>query len=147
MGDHQNGEEAPPEARSTTRRGTLFIAVYLLVLLWAGMAAMSWSGKLRDADRLPAPLALPLKCLGIAAAVTTWPAHEIRLAIAGRGFGANRRSDVGVGSALVFLVWCAILWSPLLALHWRRVPVWLGAVTQMAWLLLVFALFWKFGNG
>lgn len=137
--------EDDPKARPPRKR--LFLAVYLLILLWAGAATMSWGGKLRDVGKLPTVLAWPLGSLSVAAALTTWPAHELLNAMAGHGFGANELSDLGVRSAVIFLVWCTILWSPMLSLWWRRAPIWLGAVVQIAVLLVVFALFWKYGNG
>ena len=87
------------------------------------------------------------RAVSLVMVLTTWPAHELSLQISGKGFGANARSEFKIVSLLIFFVWAAFLWSPILILLKRNFSYWIAAAGQAVLLGLVIALFWKFGNG
>ena len=119
----------------------LFVAV---VLFWALGATAVWSGKLKPLYEQNS--VVPLKAIQLVIGSTTWPGHEIMLEISGKGFGANAGSKFSVLSLLVFLVYSVLLWSPLLILLLPKgLPP--AISVQIVLLAVVFALFWKFGNG
>jgi hypothetical protein len=70
----------------------------------------------------------------------------VSLFLAGKGWGANALCPVSLSSMAAFIIWCSILWTPLLMLKRKKTPVWFGVASQIILALLTFALFWKYGN-
>lgn len=112
-------------------RGLLWIG---LVFAWGALSTLTWGGLLRT------PLVVPF-------AVTTWPPHEVLNVFYGHGLGANVRVPLAPVSVFAYLVWSAVLWSPLLLLTWKKVPSWLTVTAQIAFLSAIAASFWRYGNG
>jgi len=135
----QNKPPAPPSRR---RRILRWYAA--LVLIWAAGGLSAWTGLLQaHPSGQPEIVGLALAPFGI----LTWPAHEAALYMEGKGPGANALCQFSIGSLLTFVLWSAILWSPLLLRLRTTIPLRLIGATQVLLLLLTFALFWKYGNG
>ena len=120
-----------------SKRGKWYlVGVGCLVLAWTLGSWAIWS----DIAAKPGAFAIPI-------AVLSWPGHEICLAISGHGMGANARCPATVWSFLVFSVQALVTWALLVpcVLAIRRRWVW--AVSQGLLLVLLFAGFWKWGNG
>lgn len=69
--------------------------------------------------------------------MTLWPSWSLAAFLA-------RRLPAGSGllmfllGAVAAVLWAAILWSPVLALRWRRMPIWLGLAGQgMLWIAVI----------
>jgi hypothetical protein len=79
--------------------------------------------------------------------IMSWPAHEICLGISGVGSGTNADSKATVGTSAVFLIQAALTWCMLLIAVTARKKFIFWLCAQLALLLLLFASFWRFGNG
>ncbi len=112
-----------------------------LVLLWAVLSTLSWSGQFRNTAMAP------LRGFAFGPILTTWPAHEVLLVLSGYGMGANRYSGLTLLSFAVYLAWSAVFWGPLGLLAWKRVPVWLVLTAQAALAVSTAGLFFLCGNG
>lgn len=110
---------------------------------WAGVALWTLGGLLWSEWGRPFPrLALML----IPQWLTTWPAHEAALVVTGHGLGANMRTSL-VPTAICAVVWSLILWAPLLTTKSRAVSVRAAVVLEVLLMIVVAALYWKYGNG
>lgn len=114
-----------------------------IVLVWAVAGTAGWAGQFKPMFKWSSVVAV----LGIAIPLTTWPTHELLLEFSGKGFGANALTELNFISLLFFLVWSAVLWSPMLIFLRRNILCWVGFLAQVLLLAAVSALFWKFGNG
>lgn len=112
-----------------------------LVLLWAVLSTLAWSGQFRNTAMAP------LRLFAFGPILTTWPAHEALLVLTGPGMGANRASGLTPLSFAVYLAWSATLWSPLGLLTWKRFPAWLVLTAQAALTASISGLFFMYGNG
>lgn len=120
------------------------LLIYLgIVLVWAVAGTAGWAGQLKSMFERSRVVAV----MGIAIALTTWPAAQLLLEFSGNGFGANALTELNFISLLFFLVWSAVLWSPMLIFLRRSIPRWVGFLAQVLLLAAVSALFWKFGRG
>lgn len=117
--------------------------VIVLIVVWAAVSWYGWSDV--GASRMKRYPAVRWGALPVV--IMSWPAHEVCLGISGAGFGANARSAATGWTFAIFLIQAALTWSLLLIalLARKRLVFWLGA--QSALLLLLFATFWRFGNG
>jgi hypothetical protein len=118
-----------------------------IVLVWAIAGAAAWGGELKTIPEESRVCTGIKTTVSLIMGVTAWPAHELSLEISGKGLGANASSEFNFISLLLFFAWAAVLWSPLLILLKRNLPVQRVLIAQVVLLAVVFALFWKFGNG
>lgn len=124
-------------------RNLSLVIVVVLIVIWAVVSWYGWSdaeaGGIRG-NRAIQGAASPVL-------IMSWPAHEACLGISGVGFGANARSAATAWTFAIFLAQAALTWSLLLIaiLARRRLTFFLFA--QAALLMLLFATFWRFGNG
>lgn len=126
------------------RRRYVFTCYIVLVLIWSAGGMLIWTGDLKETfSNLGRTWGIVL--LGHFGFLT-WPAHQASLCLAGKGWGANMLSPISFSTLAAFVLWCGILWAPLLMLRRRKTPVWFCAATQILLALLTFALFWRFGN-
>jgi len=120
----------------------LAIAI-ILIVVWAAVSWYGWSDA--GSSRIKGYPAIQRAALPVL--IMSWPAHEACLGISGVGFGANARSAATAWTFAVFLIQAVLTWSLLLiaVILRKRFVFWLCA--QLALLLLLFATFWRFGNG
>lgn len=118
-----------------------------IVLIWAIAGAAAWGGKLKTIPEESRVSAGIKTTVSLIMGFTAWPAHELSLEFSGKGFGANASSEFNFISLLLFFIWGAVLWSPILILLKRNLPVQSVLIAQVVLFAIVFALFWKFGNG
>jgi len=140
------GNEPGPETPNHGRFRPRILLLYAALVPAFGVGGMlQWGGALK-------PLREPFGGLfayiiGLPLGLLTWPAHEYALERMGPGAGANAHSELSMGAAVIFLVWAAFLWGPILAAFRRKAPLWLVFLFQFTVLLTVFGLFWEYGNG
>jgi len=117
--------------------------VIVLIVVWAAVSWYTWSDV--GASRIEGYPAIQRAASPVL--IMSWPAHEVCLGISGVGFGANARSAATAWTFAAFLIQAVLTWSLLLIaiIVRKRVAIWLCA--QLALLLLLFATFWRFGNG
>ena len=117
--------------------------VIALIVVWAAVSWYAWSDV--GSGRMKSLPAFQIAVLPVL--IMSWPAHEVCLGISGVGFGANAGSKATAGTFAVFLIQAALTWCPLLidVIARKKFIFWLCA--QLAVLLLLFASFWRFGNG
>ena len=77
----------------------------------------------------------------------TWPAKVFSLIFAGFGAGANANPPVSFFTIASFVIWSCIFWFPLLTIRWRKIPLAIGIIAQTLFIIIIFALFWRFGLG
>jgi len=126
-----------------THRMKILLIFLGIVLVWTIAGTAGWAGQFKPMFKRSSVVA----AMGIAVPLTTWPAHELLLEFSGKGFGANALTELNFMSLLFFLVWSAVLWSPMLIFLRQTIPRWVGFLAQVSLLAAVSALFWKFGNG
>lgn len=69
--------------------------------------------------------------------MTLWPSWSLAAALAGL-IRVTAGLPLFLVSAAGAILWTAILWSPVLALRWRRMPIWLGLAGQgMLWIAVI----------
>jgi hypothetical protein len=124
-------------------RNLSLAAVVVLIAAWAAVSWYGWSDA--ESSRMKDNPAIQRAALPVL--IMSWPAHEVCLGISGAGFGANARSAATAWTFAVFLIQAVLTWGLLLIamLVRKRFVFWLCA--QLALLLLLFATFWRFGNG
>jgi hypothetical protein len=117
--------------------------VIVLIVVWAAASWYAWSDV--GSSRMKNCQAVKIAILPVL--LMSWPAHEICLGISGVGFGANAGSKATAGTFAVFLIQAVLTWWLLLiaVITRKKFIFWLCA--QLALLLLLFASFWRFGNG
>jgi len=117
--------------------------VIVLIVVWAAVSWYAWSDA--GSSRMKGYPAAQIAALPVL--IMSWPAHEVCLGISGVGFGANARSAATTWTFVLFLIQAVLTWGLLLIALLVRKRFLFYLCAQLALLLLLFATFWRFGNG
>jgi hypothetical protein len=120
-----------------SKRAKSYLAgIGCFVVLWAVGSWALWSD-----------IAFRPGIFGVPIGILSWPGHEVCLAISGEGMGANANCPATAWSFLVFLVQAAVSWALLVPCVAAPRKKWVWAISQGVILILLFAGFWRWGNG
>ena len=129
--------------KSSSSRYSGLAIVVVLIVVWAAVSWYGWS----DAESGGMKGYPSIQRAASPILILSWPAHEVCLGVSGAGFGANARSATTAWTFAVFLIQAVLTWSLLLIAIIVRKRFVFYLCAQAAILLLLFATFWRFGNG